>query len=237
MPRRSRCVLPGLPCHVTQRGVDHCQTFTSDRDRLTYLRLLRDNLHDAEVSILGWSLMSNHVHLVVLPEREDSLAVLLRRVHGRYAQYFNAHTGRTGHLWQSRFFACILGENHLWTALAYVDRNPVRAGMVNNAGDYHWSSAAAHLSGVDQSGLLDCNWWREQPGARNWDDVLAVNEPAEVAGLRRCTYSGRPFATADVVEVLAQRFGRHWKRGRPAAIPSVVSASAVDSASALRLSA
>ena len=155
MPRRSRCILPGLPCHVTQRGVDRRETFSSDQDRSTYLRLLRENFEDAQASLLGWCLMSNHVHLIALPRREDSLAILLRRVHGRYAQYYNIHSGRTGHLWQNRFFACALGQDHLWTALAYVDRNPVRAGIVRQAADYRWSSAAAHLSGVDQSGLLD----------------------------------------------------------------------------------
>jgi len=64
-----------------------------------------------------------------MPEREDSLSVLLRRVHGRYAQYYNARYGRTGHLWQNRYFACALGPGHLWAALEYVDRNPVRAGV------------------------------------------------------------------------------------------------------------
>ena len=60
MPRRSRCILPGLPCHVTQRGVDRRETFSSDQDRSTYLRLLRENFEDAQASLLGWCLMSNH---------------------------------------------------------------------------------------------------------------------------------------------------------------------------------
>jgi len=108
---------------------------------------LRENLSDAAVSILGYSLMSNHVHVMALPVREDSLSILLRRVHGRYAQYYNARSGRSGHLWQNRFFACVLGPSHLWAALRYVERNPVRAGMVERAADYPWSSASAHLYG------------------------------------------------------------------------------------------
>jgi putative transposase len=84
MPRRNRCVLPDVPCHITQRGVDRCPTFASFQDRSTYLRLLAENLADAEVSILGYCLMTNHVHLV------------FRRVHGRYSQYFNTRSGRTG---------------------------------------------------------------------------------------------------------------------------------------------
>ncbi len=117
MPRRSRCVLPGMPCHITQRGVDRRETFSSDQDRTTYLRLLQANLQDAQASLLGWCLMTNHVHLIAVPEPEDSLAVLLRRVHGRYAQYYNARSGRTGHLWQNRFFACLLERNHLWNGV------------------------------------------------------------------------------------------------------------------------
>jgi len=96
MPRRARCVLPGVPYHVTQRGVDRQATFSLDEDRHTYLRLLRENLSEADVRVWGWCLMSNHVHLVLLPDREDSLSLLMRRVHGRYAQYYNTRWGRTG---------------------------------------------------------------------------------------------------------------------------------------------
>jgi REP element-mobilizing transposase RayT len=99
MPRKNRALLPGIACHITQRGVDRCNTFSSQEDRLTYLRLLHENLPDARARLLGFCLMTNHVHLIAVPEREDSLAVLLRRVHGRYAQYYNIRSGRTGHLW------------------------------------------------------------------------------------------------------------------------------------------
>ena len=63
--------------------------------------------------------MSNHVHLIAVPERLDSLAVLLRRVHGRYAQYYNTRSARTGHLRQNRFFASLFERDHLWTALEF----------------------------------------------------------------------------------------------------------------------
>jgi REP-associated tyrosine transposase len=130
MPRRARCVIPGVACHVTQRGVERRETFTGDADRTTYLGLLAHNLAAAEVRLLGWCLMNNHIHLIAVPVREDSLSVLLRRVHGRYAQYYNAKAGRSGHLWQNRYFACVLDTGHLWSALAYVERNPVRAGLI-----------------------------------------------------------------------------------------------------------
>ena len=215
MSRRSRCVLPGVPCHITQRGVDRRETFSSDSDRLTYLQLLWQNLKEAEVHLLGWCLMPNHVHLVAVPEREDSLAVLLRRVHGRYAQYFNARVGRSGHLWQNRFFACVLSESHLWAALAYVDLNPVRAGLVEHAAGYNWSSALAHLSGVDSRGLLDEGWWRDTCAASGWLERLEADHSASDVLLRRCTHSGQPFGDESFVRDMAERFDRHWVRGRP----------------------
>lgn len=78
MPRRNRCVLPELPCNITQRGVDRRAVFSTDQDRTTYLRLVQENLGDAGVRILGYCLMTNHVHLIAVPERENSLSILFR---------------------------------------------------------------------------------------------------------------------------------------------------------------
>ncbi len=227
MPRRNRCLLPGVACHITQRGVDRRATFSFDQDRQTYLGLLRANLADAQVSILAYCLMTNHVHLIAVPEREDSLAVLFRRVHGRYAQYYNTRSGRTGHLWQNRFFACALGRDHLWPAIAYVERNPVRAGLSAHPGEYQWSSAAAHLSGEDRAGILDMAWWARQGPPVQWAETLNEDNAAAGPLLRRCTYSGRPFGDEKFVEEISLRFGRYWTRGRPKKEPPRVKAEAV----------
>ncbi len=208
-------MLPGVACHITQRGVDKRETFSCAQDREAYLRLLRDNLADAQVALLGFCLMTNHVHLIAVPEREDSLAVLLRRVHGRYAQYYNTRCGRTGHLWQNRFFACVLDDAHLWTALAYVERNPVRAGIVERAGDYRWSSAAAHLGEADPTGTLDMQWWRREDRSLDWAESLGETDEEAALSLQRCTYAGRPFGSQSFVDEMAVRFERHWVRGRP----------------------
>jgi putative transposase len=215
MPRRSRCVVAGVPHHVTQRGVDKCVTFSTEEDRPTYLRLLRANLDDAEVRLLGWCLMTNHVHLVAIPGREDSLAVFFRRVHGRYAQYYNARSGRTGHLWQNRFFACGLGAGHLCGALAYVDRNPIRAGLVATGGEYRWSSAAAHLTKVDEFELIDMQWWGASGLQTEWQEILDCGDREDGAVLRASTYAGRPFGEEAFMAEVGARFGRQWNRGRP----------------------
>jgi putative transposase len=217
MPRRNRALLPEVACHITQRGVDRRETFSSPQDRLTYLRLLHENLSDARARLLGFCLMTNHLHLIAVPQREDSLAVLLRRVHGRYAQYYNIRSGRTGHLWQNRFFACMLDADHLWTALAYTERNPVRAELVTSAGAYRWSSAPAHLGGTDEFGVLDLDWWLQQPQRAEWADALCVDDAEAAALLRRCTYAGQPYGSEEFVSSLSRRFGRYWKRGRPKA--------------------
>ena len=88
--------------------------------------------------------MSNHVHLIVVPARHDSLRLALKHTHGRYAAYFNARFASSGHVWQGRFYSCPLDLPHLWAALRYTELNPVRAGMVADPAAYHWSSAAAH---------------------------------------------------------------------------------------------
>ena len=128
MPRNQRCVMPGQAYHLTQRGTNRQRVFFKDSDRSTYLKLMAHNLEDAGVRVLAWCLMSNHVHFVAVPERDDSLSVLTRRVHGRFAQMMNARLLRSGHLWQNRFHSCALSPAHLWRALAYVERNPLRAG-------------------------------------------------------------------------------------------------------------
>jgi putative transposase len=96
MPRNLRVTLPEVAYHVTQRGVDRMDVFDCERDRLVYLGLAADLAHDAGVRMTAYCLMRNHVHWIVTPERGDSLAVFFRRVHGRYAQYFNAARRRIG---------------------------------------------------------------------------------------------------------------------------------------------
>jgi putative transposase len=179
-----------------------------------YLSLLHEQLADADVRVLAYCLMTNLVHLVVVPGRADSLAVLFRRVHGRYSQYFNTRRHRTGHLWQQRYFSCPLSETHLWTALRYVEQNPCRALMVARPEAYKWSSAAAHLAGrPDPAKVLDWKYWENSGGAATWHEMHAAADlPDRILLLRRCTYAGRPFGEQDFVEQLERRFQRSWRR-------------------------
>ena len=219
-------MLPGVAYHVTQRGVNHEQVFYCEQDRRTYLGLVQTQFKDSGARLLGWCLMTNHVHWVIVPDREDTLAVLFRRVHGRYAQYLNARRQRTGHLWQNRFFSCPIAEESLGTVLRYVELNPVRAEMVDAADRYLWSSASAHLKGPGHEvvALLDWTYWRDSGGHEEWHRLLGtVEELQKVQKLRRATYAGAPFGPAEFVRKLEDRFGRQWLRpGRPKRVPMAV---------------
>ncbi len=216
MPRNARVVAPGLPYHITQRGTNRQRVFLSVADRSLYLRLVRVNQAEAGVRILAYCLMTNHVHFVAVPERDDSLSVLFGRANGRYAQALNIRKGRSGHLWQARYHSCPLSDSHLEIALRYVEENPCRAGMVASPAEYRWSSAAAHLLGApDRSGLLDVDFWERAGGAATWAEVLgSQSSTAQVLALRKCTYSGRPFGEESFVSAMEERFQRKWRRDR-----------------------
>ncbi len=219
MPRNPRCVLPGVAYHVTQRGVNRGDVFFSQADRRTYLDLVEANRREAQVRVLGWCLMTNHVHWLVVPEREDSLAVLFRRVHGRYAQYLNARRKRSGHLWQNRFFSCPVAAEREDLVLRYLAWNPVRAALVEQPEDWRWSSARAFLQGpsVEEVALLDWDYWHGHGAAEWWSETLAAPEDVRHAqALRRATYSGAPLGPVEFVKEMEEAFGRQWRqRGRP----------------------
>ena len=214
MPRNARTVAAELPYHVTQRGTNREKVFFSVADRHLYLQLIRENLAEPEMKVLAYCLMTNHVHFVVVPQREDSLARLFGRANGRYAQAANIRKGRSGHLWQARFFSCALSEQRLWTALQYVETNPCRAGLAARPEEYRWSSANVHLLGVaDRSGILDTEFHARAGGVAGWRQMHENGSAEErVVELRKCTYSGRPFGDDSFVAALEERFQRRWRR-------------------------
>jgi putative transposase len=124
-----------------------------------YLRLIRENQEEAGVRVLAYCLMTNHVHFIVVPEREDSMAPLFGRANGRYARALNIRKGRPGHLWQARYHSFVMADSNLWMGLRYVEANPCRAGMAKTPAECRWSSAAVHLEGkTDASRVLDMDF-------------------------------------------------------------------------------
>jgi len=160
MARLPRAVAVDTPHHVTQRGNARQFILESDSARLVYLQLLQHACRLHRLSLLGYCLMSNHVHLIAIPQRPDSLAAALKQVHGRYAAYFNALHASSGHVWQGRYYSCALDPPHLWAALRYTELNPVRAGLVAEPEAFPWSCAAAHCLPAAPDPLLDLALWR-----------------------------------------------------------------------------
>jgi len=213
----ARVVVPDVAHHVTQRGNRRGDVFFSDADRRHLLGLLGEYSQDCGLEILAYCLMTNHLHLVAVPEHENSLARVLKPVNLRYAQYVNRIQGWCGRLWQERFYSCPMDPRHTLTAVRYVEQNPVRAGLVSRAEEYPWSSAAGHTGRrvdallSDRLGLLS--------GIENWADWLRGGDDTErLARLRLYTRTGRPLgaeAFIDQVESLTRRELRPRPRGRP----------------------
>ena len=148
MARMPRVVAVGHPHHVTQRGNLGGRVFETDGDRRFYLDLLADGMARFGLRVWAHCLMTNHIHLVCVPEAEHALSKVLARVHGRLAQRINRRRKQRGHLWQGRFYACPMDESHCWAAIRYVERNPVRAGLVAKAEDLRWSRKSDRELGV-----------------------------------------------------------------------------------------
>ncbi len=170
MPRSARIVLPGMPHHVTQRGNRRQPLFYSDEDRLAYRELVALYCRKHTTQCLAWCLMDNHVHLILKPATADGLRATLAGAHTTYAQRINRLQQSYGHLFQGRYYSYPMNETHLWIAARYVELNPVRAGLVERAEDWHWSSARAHVSRLDD-GLTDIAGLGDH--VANWSAMLA----------------------------------------------------------------
>lgn len=145
MPRRARVVFEGVVHHITQRGNYRQNVFEDDSDKRKYVEFIREYSEKYGMKIYAYCLMSNHVHFIAAPVKEDSLAMTFKYSNMRYSSYFNKKNKRSGHLWQGRFYSCPLQFEHALEALRYVERNPVRARMVELPWEYEWSSAREHV--------------------------------------------------------------------------------------------
>ena len=205
MPRIARVVVPGLPHHVTQRGNRRADVFFDDADRRRYLFLLGQYAERHGLAIWAYCLMTNHVHFVAVPAAAESLGRAFRDAHQAYASWLNRKMRESGHLWQGRFFSCVLDDPHVWACVRYVERNPVRAGLVARAEDWPWSSAAAHC-GLCADGLLrpvQMPW-----PVPDWPAYLREEDDGVVAAIRRQTTTGRPCGSRLFVEHLESALGR-----------------------------
>jgi putative transposase len=168
MARIARFAVAGLPHHVTQRGNRREPVFFGEEDYELYRDLLAGQCRRQGVACWAYCLLPNHVHLILVPDREEALGRALGETHRRYSSVVNARLRVTGHLFQSRFGSVVMDEDHLMAAARYVALNPVRAGLAARAEDWRWSSARAHLEGRDD-GLVSVGPLAERCGGRFTD--------------------------------------------------------------------
>lgn len=210
MARLPRIAVPQLPYHITQRGNRRQAVFFRDEDYRTYLDLLREESEHWQLRVWAYCLMTNHVHLIVWPEADDSLSRAVAETHRRYTRSINFREGWRGYLWQGRFGSVPLDETHLVAAMRYVERNPVEAGLVARATDYPWSSARAHALGLPDS-LLSACFLTDQ--ITDWAAFLAAPEEATMTRqLEAQVRTGRPHGTAGFLEQLEQTVGYRIQR-------------------------
>lgn len=195
------------------------QTFYCDDDYRAYLDLIAVHAAEEDSSVWAYCLMPNHVHLVVVPNEEVSLARLFRQVHRKYALRINERENWRGHLWQERFHSFVMDDAHLMAAVRYTELNPVRAGLCTRPEDWPWSSTRAHLSEKDDlvvsvRPMLD--------RVSDWHTFLAGGlKDAELASIRALTKTGRPAGDSSFVAELERLTGRSLKKKKTGPRPRV----------------
>ncbi|SDD43500.1 putative transposase [Sphingomonas sp. YR710] len=198
MARLARIVIPDAPHHVTQRGNRRLPIFFSDDDRRFYLDLIAAACEANGTICLGWCLMDNHVHLILVPATPDGLRATLGEAHRRYTRRINQREGWSGYLFQGRFASYAMDDAHLMAAIRYVENNPVAAGLVGAAADWRWSSARSHVAGRQVEGDRLTDVAALGMHVRNWRAMLALGleaaeaEGATVAAIEACLRTGRP---------------------------------------------
>ncbi len=219
MPRTARIIVPDLPYHITQRGNSRQDVFEDDDDRVSYLSWVNEYSKKYRLSIVAYCLMDNHVHFIAIPREENSLAKVFSVSHMRYAQYYNKKKKASGHLWQGRFYSCVMDDDYLVTALRYVERNPVRAGIVKKPWQWKWSSAGEHIG--QRKGIVNIEKITTliDTSDEEWKDYIDLAEnKEEVENIRKHTLLGRPLGAEDFIAKLGKRLGRVLSvlpRGRP----------------------
>jgi putative transposase len=195
--------------------------FYSDYDRDGYLQLIADGISRAGVSVWAWCLMTNHVHFLMVPEKETSLALSLKEATRRHARRINERHGVRGHLFQERFYSYpVQTDRHLAAVARYIEQNPVKAGLVLDAENYPWSSASFNIGRKNPDPLV-----REREIEKifgSWEDVLrSGNTQEQDKEIEHHLKTGRPFGSDGWIQSLELKTGRKltpgkggWQKGK-----------------------
>lgn len=197
MSRRPRVFVPGYPHHVVQQGHDHNAVFIETADYEFYLANLIEWKSHYDVGVYAYCLMTNHVHLILVPNADgNAISSLMRRLSARQGRRVNRLEGRIGTLWSGRFRSSVVDtDEYLLACLRYVELNPVDARMVNRPEDYHWSSYAQRL------GLNDDNWLAPDPVTTALGATIATRRRAYARFVRE----GVPTAERELIRDAVRR--------------------------------
>ena len=228
MARLPRLAVPGYPHHIIQRGNNRQAIFASVADFQMLLSLLDENAQKFGVAVHAYVLMDNHFHMLATPATADGLPQLMQAVGRRYVRYFNDRQGRTGTLWEGRYRSTVIDtERYLLACMAYIDLNPVRAGLVREAADYPWSSHA-HYAGQRADRLVTPHalFWTlgNTPFSREAAYAALVAQgiaPGQQEALTRAALGGWALGDESFVANLQKQISRRilkTKAGRPSSV-------------------
>src|SRR5713226_687587 len=220
MPRSARQTPCGYVYHALNRATARLKLFRKAADYAAFLRVLDEALERHPLRVLGYCIMPTHWHVVLWPAADRELTAFLRWLTLTHSVRWHKHYHSTGsgHVYQNRFKAfAVAQDEHLLTVLRYVERNPLRAGLVRRAEDWPWSSLACRLAG----GEVGLRRLHPGPVALATDWLQLVNESqteAELEAMRRSVARGRPYGSDGWVQAVVQRLGLQSTvrpRGRP----------------------
>ena len=141
MPRQARLDAPGILHHVMVRGIEGCPIFLDDQDRQDFVSRISQLVEITGTRVLAWTLMENHVHLLIF-SGSQGISKFMRRLLTGYAVRYNLRHHRSGHLFQNRYKSIVCEEDpYLLELVRYIHLNPLRAGIVKSIEElerYHW---------------------------------------------------------------------------------------------------
>jgi putative transposase len=224
MPRPLRPIDDGLVYHVINRGNNRQTVFRGEADFLAFLKAIADLKERRPFLLYGYCLLSNHLHLLIRPLEVPISRIVQSLLISHTQRYHRSHRS-SGHVWQGRFKSPVIQDDeHLLAVLRYIEANPLRAKIVRQAGEYAWSSFAAHGLGRADP-LLDPVAAYESLGKaaavrrRRWSAYVHKTPDAEeLAAIRRSSETGLPYGESSWVDRLSKRLKLDLvirPRGRP----------------------
>jgi putative transposase len=225
MGRLPRAIDDGLIYHALNRGNNRADVFTDDEDRAAFLAALAQTRTRYPFKLLGYCLMTNHFHLLLQPEASQSVSRILQSLTVTHTWRYHKRHRSSGHVWQGRFKSPVIQDDeHLLVVLRYIEANPLRAGMVADAGDYLWASYQHHGLGRPDALLSPFPEWArlgatESERRRRWrGKIRAAQRESELSAVRSSLRTGRPLGQLAWVEHISERLRIDLKpkrRGRP----------------------